>query len=78
MLSYKQQMFILQNNIDENNVKGMIYMDTPMIYDLRKPKQVDPNKTYPALFLIHGMGSNEQNMFPLVQGLEERFLYFQY
>jgi phospholipase/carboxylesterase len=69
-------MFILQNNIDENNVKGMIYMDTPMIYDLRKPKQVDPNKTYPALFLIHGMGSNEKNMFPMVQGLEDDFYIF--
>ena len=69
-------MFIFKNNIDENNVKGMIYMDTPMIYDLRKPKHVDPDKTYPALFLIHGMGSNEQNMFPLVQGLEEDFYIF--
>jgi len=47
-----------------------------MIYDLRKPKRVDPNKTYPALFLIHGMGSNEQNMFQLVQGLEEDFYIF--
>ena len=51
-------------------------MDEPMIYSLRKPKQVDPNKTYPALFLIHGMGSNEQNMFPLVHGLEEEFYIF--
>ena len=51
-------------------------MDAPMIYNLRKPKQVDPDKTYPALFLIHGMGSNEQNMFPLVQGLEEEFYIF--
>jgi phospholipase/carboxylesterase len=54
----------------------MIKMDAPMIYDLRKPKQVDPNKTYPALFLIHGIGSNEQNMFPLVEGLEEQFYIF--
>lgn len=51
-------------------------METAMIYDLRKPKQIDPNKNYPALFLIHGMGSNEQNMFPLVEGLEEQFYIF--
>src|SRR6478752_356673 len=51
-------------------------MDAPMIYNLRKPKQVNPDKAYPALFLIHGMGSNEQNMFPLVQGLEEEFYIF--
>jgi phospholipase/carboxylesterase len=54
----------------------MIRMDAPMIYDLRKPKSVDPDKTYPALFLIHGIGSNEQNMFPLVEGLEEQFYVF--
>lgn len=51
-------------------------MNAPMIYDLRKPKHVDPNKAYPALFLIHGIGSNEQNMFPLVEGLEEQFYIF--
>jgi phospholipase/carboxylesterase len=51
-------------------------MEAPMVYSLRKPKQIDPNKTYPALFLIHGIGSNEQNMFPLVEGLEEQFYIF--
>ncbi|MCQ6274497.1 dienelactone hydrolase family protein [Bacillus sp. V3B] len=51
-------------------------MEAPMIYSLRKPKQIDPNKTYPALFLIHGIGSNEQNMFPLAEGLEEQFYIF--
>lgn len=51
-------------------------VETAMIYDLRKPKQINPNKNYPALFLIHGMGSNEQNMFPLVEGLEEQFYIF--
>ena len=75
MLSYKQQIFILENKIDAMN-EGMIKMNAPMIYDLRKPKHVDPNKTYPALFLIHGIGSNEQNMFPLVEGLEEQFYIF--
>jgi len=51
-------------------------MDAPMVYDLLKPKTVDPNKVYPALFLIHGIGSNEQNMFPLTAGLEEKFFIF--
>lgn len=51
-------------------------MDAPMVYDLLKPKTVDPNKAYPALFLIHGIGSNEQNMFPLTAGLEEKYFIF--
>lgn len=47
-----------------------------MVYDLLKPKTVDENKVYPALFLIHGIGSNEQNMFPLTAGLEEKYFIF--
>lgn len=47
-----------------------------MVYELRRPKVIDPNKLYPALFLIHGRGSNEQNMFDLVTGLEEHFFIF--
>ena len=47
-----------------------------MIYELRKPKQVDPDQTYPVLFLMHGIGGNEQNMLSLVDGLEESFYIF--
>jgi phospholipase/carboxylesterase len=47
-----------------------------MIYELRRPKHIDPNKTYPALFVMHGIGSNEQNMLSLVKGLEEQFYIF--
>ncbi|MED1471851.1 esterase [Bacillus salipaludis] len=51
-------------------------MNSPMIYELRRPKQTDPNKIYPALFVMHGIGSNEQNMMSLVEGLEEKFFIF--
>ncbi|OIK11693.1 hypothetical protein [Bacillus sp. MUM 13] len=51
-------------------------MNSPMIYELHKPSQVEPDKTYPAIFVMHGMGSNEQNMLPIVEGLEERFYIF--
>ena len=51
-------------------------MQAPMIYELRKPKHVEPDKTYPALFVMHGIGSNEQNMLSLVDGLEESFYIF--
>jgi phospholipase/carboxylesterase len=51
-------------------------MNSPMIYELRRPAQVDPDKTYPALFVMHGIGSNEQNMLSLVNGLEEQCYIF--
>lgn len=34
--------------------------EAPMIYQLSKPKHIEANKIYPALFVTHGMGSNEQ------------------
>ena len=51
-------------------------MSSPMTYELRRPKQVDPNKSYPVLFMMHGIGSNEQDMLSLVNGLEEQFFIF--
>lgn len=51
-------------------------MRAPMIYQLSKPKHVEPNKTYPALFVMHGIGSNEQNMLSLVDGVAESFYIF--
>ncbi|MEH7502648.1 esterase [Neobacillus drentensis] len=51
-------------------------LNSPMIYELRRPAQTEPGKTYPALFLMHGIGSNEQNMLSLVNGLEDRFYIF--
>lgn len=51
-------------------------MEAPLIYERREPKQIDPDSVYPALFLLHGIGSNEQNMLPLVSGLEDSFFIF--
>jgi phospholipase/carboxylesterase len=51
-------------------------LNSPMIYELRRPNHVDPNKVYPAIFVMHGIGSNEQNMLSLVNGLEEQFYIF--
>ncbi|RFU69471.1 esterase [Peribacillus saganii] len=47
-----------------------------MIYELQRPSQFEPNKTYPALFVMHGMGSKEKNMLSIVDGLEEKFFIF--
>lgn len=51
-------------------------MKSPMIYELRQPKKLDATKKYPAIFVFHGIGSNEQNMLQLVEGLEEQFYIF--
>ncbi|MBM6616297.1 alpha/beta hydrolase [Bacillus suaedaesalsae] len=51
-------------------------MNEPMIYEVRKPNHIDPIKRYPAIFLMHGMGSNERNMLSLLDGLEEQFYIF--
>lgn len=51
-------------------------MEASMIYELRSPKNAIPGKKYPALFVMHGMGSNEQDMLSLVNGLEESFYIF--
>ena len=51
-------------------------METTFTYELRQPKNIEERKKYPALFVMHGMGSNEQNMLQLVDGLEETFFIF--
>ncbi|NEU32135.1 esterase [bacterium LRH843] len=51
-------------------------METEMIYELRRPKNIVPGEKYPALFVMHGIGSNEHNMLSLVNGLEDFYYIF--
>lgn len=51
-------------------------METTLTYEIRRPKNIEEGKKYPTLFLMHGMGSNEQDMLQLVDGLEETFFIF--
>jgi len=51
-------------------------MEAPMIYELRRPKNYLEGETYPAIFVMHGIGSNEQNMLSLVNGLDDSFFIF--
>ncbi|GIN86277.1 phospholipase [Heyndrickxia sporothermodurans] len=51
-------------------------MEAPMIYEIRRPKNIVPGKKYPALFVMHGIGSNEHNILSLVNGLEDFFYIF--
>lgn len=47
-----------------------------MKYEISKPAIVRPNKKNPAIFVMHGMGSNELDMLPLVKELEDKFFIF--
>ncbi|UOF89268.1 esterase [Fodinisporobacter ferrooxydans] len=51
-------------------------MNTSMVYELRRPTNIEPGKKYPALFVMHGIGSNEKNMLSLVDGLDESLFIF--
>lgn len=51
-------------------------MNEQLIYELRSPKNVEQGKKYPVIFVLHGMGSNEQNMLPLVAGIENDVFVF--
>lgn len=50
-------------------------MEAPMIYEIRLPKNVVPGQKYPALFVMHGIGSNEKNMLSLVDGLDDFYIF---
>jgi phospholipase/carboxylesterase len=43
-------------------------------YEIHLPTNLDSNKKYPVVFTLHGRGSNEQNMFALVQPLANEFI----
>jgi len=43
-------------------------------YDIQLPPDHDPNKKYPAIFTLHGKGSNERNMADLVAPLAQDFI----
>ncbi|OZQ78928.1 alpha/beta hydrolase [Paenibacillus odorifer] len=49
-------------------------MKAPYIYDVSLPSGYDVNRVYPVIFTLHGKGSNEKNMFGLVEPLSEEFI----
>ncbi|MEC5424217.1 esterase [Virgibacillus sp. C22-A2] len=51
-------------------------MKDQLIYELRSPEIIEAGKKYPVIFLLHGMGSNEQDMMPLVSGIERELFVF--
>ncbi|AJY75214.1 alpha/beta hydrolase [Paenibacillus beijingensis] len=49
-------------------------MKQPYKYDIHLPEGYDEAKRYPVIFTLHGKGSNERNMFGLVEPLQDRFI----
>ncbi|WP_219835048.1 alpha/beta hydrolase [Paenibacillus sp. R14(2021)] len=49
-------------------------MTSPFHFDIHLPAHMEPGKRYPAVFTLHGKGSNERNMFGLVQPLQDEFI----
>jgi phospholipase/carboxylesterase len=43
-------------------------------YDIHLPPQLDPNRMYPVIFTLHGKGSNEHNMYGLVEPISDEFI----
>jgi len=52
------------------------YLQAPLYFNLMKPKTIETDKKYPAIFLLHGMGSNELDLPPLVQAFNEKMFIF--
>ncbi|OES43419.1 alpha/beta hydrolase [Domibacillus iocasae] len=46
-----------------------------MHYALHQPAQVEEGRQYPAIFLMHGLGSNEQDLLPLLDELEDVYVF---
>jgi phospholipase/carboxylesterase len=49
-------------------------MSKDYIYDVQLPRSYHPNAKYPVVFAMHGLGSNEQNMISLLDGLKDDFI----
>jgi len=43
-------------------------------YDIHLPTNYDLNKKYPTIYTLHGKGSDENNMYHLVEPLNEQFI----
>lgn len=43
-------------------------------YDVRLPEPMEPDKRYPAVFVLHGKGSNEQPMLDLLEPVGDDFI----
>ncbi|CAH0347093.1 dienelactone hydrolase family protein [Bacillus sp. CECT 9360] len=51
-------------------------MSAEYMCDLSFPDDFKEGKTYPAIFVMHGAGSNEKDLVPILEGVKGRFILF--
>ncbi|WCK52333.1 alpha/beta hydrolase-fold protein [Aneurinibacillus sp. Ricciae_BoGa-3] len=49
-------------------------MKSPLPYKILLPAKIEEEKKYPVIFVMHGIGSNEENVLSLVQELRDDFI----
>ncbi len=51
-------------------------LGTPMHCEIRRPLREEAGRTYPAVFILHGIGSDERDMLPLAEGIDRECFVF--
>lgn len=49
-------------------------MNSPFYYEIRYPENMDPNKKYPVIFAMHGVGSHERNILGMLDPVKDEFI----
>lgn len=49
-------------------------MNPAFVYDIHFPEQLEEQKKYPVIFTLHGKGSNERDLYSLVEPLANHFI----
>jgi phospholipase/carboxylesterase len=53
---------------------GGLSMKSPLEYTVHLPIKIEEGKNYPVLYALHGRGTNEHDILPLVQELQNEFI----
>jgi len=51
-------------------------LKSQLFYSLSEPQEKAEGKSYPAIFVIHGMGSNEQDLPSILQAVKQDYFIF--
>jgi len=51
-------------------------LKSQLFYSLSEPQEMAEGKSYPAIFVMHGMGSNEQDLPSILQAMKQDYFIF--
>ena len=51
-----------------------MHMNSPFYYEIRYPENMNPNKKYPVIFAMHGIGSHEKNILEMLDAVKDEFI----